>query len=352
MPRYRAAVVGCGGIGRNHAHGYDDHEEIELVGLADVDTSVLDRAHEEFSNADRFTDFASMLEASSPDFVSICTSHRSHATLTVDAAEFGVEGIICEKPMATSLGEATAMRTAADRTDTKLVIGHQTRFATAHERARELIAAGRIGTPEAASVRTAGGLINNGTHFVDLTRYVLHDPAPAWCAGHIERQTDRYERGVPAEDACVGRVCFEDGSRLTIETDTPDDLVTDADLVIRGTDGILAIDYRRSLRIVTPDGVETIEPETARSLRLRLLDEFIMWVDGTIDDHRCSASQSYATMEILMGLYDAVRRQEIIAFPVKTMANPLQELIESGELTPAHPGQYDIRHPYASVRHD
>lgn len=352
MARYRTAVVGCGGIGRNHAHAYHEHDSFELVGLADIDEAVLDRAHEEYPDAGRFTDVDTMLEEAVPDVLSICTSHRSHANLTVEAAEFGLEGIICEKPMATSLGEATTMRTAADRTETKLLIGHQTRFARTHERARELIAEGRIGTPEAVSVRTTGGLINNGTHFVDLSRYVLGDPEPSWCAAHVERQTDRHERGVPAEDACVGRVCFENGTRLSVETDTPDDLVTDADLVVRGETGTLAIDYRRSFRLVTSEGVETVEPTVDRSLRLRLLDEFVDWIEGDIDDHRCSAARSYVTMEILMGLYDAVRRREIVEFPIRTKANPLQEMIESGDLEPAYPGHYDIRHPYAGVRRE
>ena len=317
-----------------------------------MDESILATAAREYPGATTHEDLDSMLAATDLDLLSICTSHRSHAPLTVDAAASDVVGIVCEKPMATGLGEATAMLTAADQTNTKLVIGHQNRFATVHERARELVEKGAIGAPEAVTVRTTGGLINNGTHFIDLTRFILDDPAAKWCAAHVQRRTDRYERGFPAEDGCVGRVCFENGTRLTIETDTPDPLVPDANLIVRGREGIIHVDYGNDLRIVTSNGIERLAPNESRSRRLRLLDDLLDWVGENRADHRCSGEHSYATMEIMMGLYDAVRTDQIIEFPVETRANPLELMIASGDLPPTYPGRYDIRHPYASLRAD
>jgi len=352
MATYRAGVIGCGGIGRNHANGYAEHDAFELVALADIDEAVLADAGEEYPQATTYGGLEGLLEDAAVDFLSICTSHRSHAELTVDAAEHGLLGIVCEKPMATSLGEASTMLTAADRTDTKLVIGHQNRFASAHERARELVSEGAIGEPEEVTVRTTGGLINNGTHYTDYTRFILGDPAPEWCGAHVQRRTDRYERGFPAEDACVGRVCFETGTRLNVETDTPTGLPSDADLVVRGRDGVIQIEYASELRLVQPDGVRELDPSADRSPRLRLLDELLDWTEGDREDHRCSGQRAYTTMEILMGFYEAVRTDRIVEFPIETRANPLAVMIESGELAPSHPGPYDIRHPYASVRRE
>ncbi len=54
---YRAAIVGCGGMGRNHARALTAMPEVELIGLSDIIQASLDRAGEEAGVApnQRFT---------------------------------------------------------------------------------------------------------------------------------------------------------------------------------------------------------------------------------------------------------------------------------------------------------
>ncbi len=349
---YRAGVVGCGTIGQDHARGYREHENVELVAVADLDPAAAQAVADESDGVSTYKDHREMLADASLDLYSVATDHDTHAMLTIDGAEAGVRGIVCEKPMAVDLGEAKAMRTAADRNDVHLTIGHQNRFAPAHERGLELIAEGAIGTPQAITARAGGGLINNGTHFIDLGRFLVGDPDPTWCAAHVERSTDRYERGVPAEDSCVGRVSFDTDLRLTIETDTPSDLPTDGHLVVQGSDGVMTVDYGRSIRVAGPDGVNEYAPDSDRRRRVKFIDELLSWIEGERDGHRCSGAESIVTLEIMMGLYESVRTDQVVEFPLETRANPLHVMIEEGELPPSNPGAYDIRHPYASVRRD
>lgn len=56
-----------------------------------------------------------MLDAEQPDIVSVCTWHPLHAEMTIAAAARHPRAILCEKPMATSLGEAEQMMTACQR---------------------------------------------------------------------------------------------------------------------------------------------------------------------------------------------------------------------------------------------
>src|SRR5437667_193472 len=80
-----------------------------------------------------------------------------------------------------------------------------------------------IGKPTLLRSGPEGGLLNNGTHAIDLARFLLGDPAALWVIGQVERRTDRYERGHPIEDRCAGLIGFEGGARLVIESDMPQD---------------------------------------------------------------------------------------------------------------------------------
>ena len=73
-----------------------------------------------------------MLDAERLDVVSICTWHTGHAPWTVTAAARRPKAILCEKPMAETLGRADEMLIACHRNGVKLVIGHQRRFLPAY----------------------------------------------------------------------------------------------------------------------------------------------------------------------------------------------------------------------------
>jgi predicted dehydrogenase len=68
--------------------------------------------------------------------------------MVIAAAARQPKVILCEKPMATSLGEADEMIVACKRNGVKLAIGHQRRFYTGWEEAKRLIQDGAIGEPQ------------------------------------------------------------------------------------------------------------------------------------------------------------------------------------------------------------
>jgi len=147
MARYRVGVIGCGSIGRAHAYGWTNTERTELVALADITPEVRDELGEEFGVPEkaRYDDFREMVELERPDIVSVCLWHGQHASTVIALAALQPKLIICEKPMATSLGEAEQMIVAAQRNRVKLAIGHQRRFLPGWNIARDLVANGAIG---------------------------------------------------------------------------------------------------------------------------------------------------------------------------------------------------------------
>jgi len=336
-------------MGRAHARAYENHELTEVVAAADPD----EETRADFAKAhgvdETFETYEPMLERVDLNVVSVCTWHSTHARMTVDAAEQGVDGVFCEKPMCTDMGEARAMVEAADRNDVVLTVGHQRRYDPVHEKARELVADGVIGEPRFVSTGHRDGLLNWGTHLVDLTRYVLGDPETAWVVGQVERETDRYERGVPIEDRCLGQVCFESGTRLTLEMDLPDPDLGERQIEVHGSSGSLRLGLGEEVTVRNEDGTVTYAPEREVSSRFSYLDDMVDVMEGATHEHRCSAHQAEQTIEILMSIYESARTNSVVQTPLRTLLNPLEHMIENGELEPEHPGEYDIRIPYRGI---
>ena len=46
---------------------------------------------------------------------------------------------------------------------------------------------------------------------------------------------------------------------------------------------------------------------------------------------------------MMMGVYESARRREKVHLPMQTRANPLDLMVESGELAIERPGRYDTR---------
>ena len=76
---------------------------------------------------------------------------------------------------------------------------------------------------------------------------------------------------------------------------------------------------------------------------VHMAQEAVDWVDGKIDDPISSGLKGRATIEVLMAIYESARKRRRIDLPLKTLANPLQLMVESGELPVEWPGAYETR---------
>ena len=140
--KLRVGIIGCGSMTRNHTYGYLNSQRYEVVALADLSPAAMAAFDEAFSEygdykPQHFTDARQMLEEAAPEIVSIGVWHKGHSPMTIAAAASrGVKAVLCEKPMADSIGAAAEMLMVCQRNGVKLVIGHQRRFLPAYTLAR------------------------------------------------------------------------------------------------------------------------------------------------------------------------------------------------------------------------
>ncbi|MDP6113552.1 MAG: Gfo/Idh/MocA family oxidoreductase [Planctomycetota bacterium] len=338
--QYRAALIGLGSIARAHVAGYRGVEEVEIVAGADPSPHAREAFQKDADVSDLYDDVDKMLSGVQPDLVSVCTWHGLHAQGVIACAEAGVKGIICEKPMCVGLADADKMIATCEKHGTKLVIGHQRRHSGGWEQAREMVADGVLGEIISVDSRVGDGLLNCGTHAIDAIRYALGDPATEWVMGAVERRTDRFERNVPIEDACMGLIHFAGGPQALIQVDLAPS--SGGWFTLRGREGSLQVS-EGELQLVNADsnGLKKIETPHPHC-HISQVKDLIAWIEGG-PEHRSAPEHGRAAVEIMMSIYESARRHEIIRMPLTESGYPLLSMIEDGQLPVQLPGTYDIR---------
>jgi predicted dehydrogenase len=206
----RVAMIGHAFMGAAHSQAwrtaprfFDLPRTPELAVVCGRDAGRAAAAAERLGWAESATDWRSVVVRDDIDLVDICTPGDSHAEIALAALEAG-KHVLCEKPLANSLGEADAMAEAADRAyaaGARAMVGFTYRRVPAVALARQLVAAGRIGQvrhvraqylqdwlvdPEAPfgwrldkAKAGSGALGDIGAHIVDMAQYVVGDDVAA-----------------------------------------------------------------------------------------------------------------------------------------------------------------------------
>ncbi len=342
---YRIGIIGCGGMGRSHSRSWQKQENAEVVAAMDIYEESAKRVADEYSVPAIYTDVDEMLAKEDLDIVSITTWQGPRAEATVAAAKAGVKGIMGEKPMSASLGQANDMLEACEQNNVKLVIGHQGRYSPVNTEIRRLVAAGAIGQPTTLHHRAKAhaGLLNTGTHAIDGWRYLLSDPETLWVIGQTSRTTDRWERRTICEDLCMGLVCFEGGARAIYEGDLPDPAVSMPR--IAGTEGQIRNGDNGTVLLQNGDakGWQTITPTPEPKNQFQ---ELIEWIEGKIPTHRGRGEQARYTIEIMMAIYESLRIKNVVYMPLETKELPLELMVNDGTLPVLEEGKYDLRTPF------
>ena len=218
--KLRAGVIGCGSMARHHIAGYLACGRYELAAIADRDATAMADVDRDFGVSPvHYRTPARCSTASGWTWSRCACGTRGTRRWTIAAAARRPRAILCEKPMAETLGRAEEMLVACRRNRVKLAIGHQRRFLPAYTLARDLIARGAIGTVQLMLSFGGQGLPNYSSHQTDMFRYLLGDDECRWVMGNVERKTDRYERTTRIEDCAVAVFEFARGARALILAD-------------------------------------------------------------------------------------------------------------------------------------
>ena len=159
---------------RTHAAAYRYVAETEVAAVCDIAPTAIDDFltawKAQLPDVETYADYREMLAREELDIVSVVTGDDVHAQIVVDAAEAGVKGIICEKPIASTLADADRMIAAVENAGIPMLVDHKGRWMFPWVQAAEAIRSGVIGDV-VRIVANEGGLramlFRNGTHLID-----------------------------------------------------------------------------------------------------------------------------------------------------------------------------------------
>lgn len=373
MAKYRTAIIACGIIGRVHARGWQGvaGQPTEIGALADTNAD----AQREFGDffgvgaEHRYSDYREMLDREQPDFVDVCSWHQMHAEMVIAAAARRPKAILCQKPMAVDLREADDMITACERNGVKLVIAYQRPHHAVWLKARELLQEGVIGKISQIQLACGGNLLNTNSHNIRLALFLMDEPVVEWVVGAVERTTELVERGLPAEDACMGLAGCDNGANILIMGNLVGGLGQGCRII--GSEGIMELSTDRLPDSQVPSDAPMYMPEgpsaryncefgTGKYLNASTTgwqeieapihdswahqcQEAIDWVEGKVEAPISGAYRGRAVQEVMMALFESARKKQRIYLPLKTRVNPLNLMVENGDLPVEWPGARELR---------
>lgn len=249
MDKLRIGILGAGNIAqRSHLPAYAARDDVELAAVADLHLSRAQGAAQKFGIARAYGSVSELLEKEKLDAVDICVWNCAHAPCAIEAAKRGLH-ILCEKPMALSLGHALEMEAAVKKAGVTFMMALPNRFKAEYQLARRLLDEGRLGevyyaktamirrrgTPLGwftdASKAGGGPVIDIGVHAIDRAWFLMGCPKPSRVSASISKRIGDYGTqgvarwvaldsdvtGFDTEDSAAGILHFENGASLLFE---------------------------------------------------------------------------------------------------------------------------------------
>ena len=266
------AVIGCGRMGKRRARTIHEHEDAELICVADAISTQAADAGKQFDCP--FTDQVDeAVVRQDVDHVVICTPNKFHAEIATTAVENG-KHVFCEKPLANTPTAAREMVKAASDNDVTLKVSGNLRYFDSVLKAKELVENGVIGDLHHirgwigndgwqlsdswfSNVDIIGGgtLLDNGAHLLDIYRWMMGEVEN--CVGFTSTLHHDVE---PLEDNALALFEFRNGTYGFLHSSW-----TEWDeymyMEIYGADGYVRVDNRYpTSRVVQGDrtGVQRI----------------------------------------------------------------------------------------------
>lgn len=176
MHIYKAAVIGAGQMGAgtdvrlvSHAAAFNKNPRCQLLAISDPCAENLEKAVN-YWKIEGYLEVEALLREKKPDIVSICSPDFMHAKQMELIAEYSPKAIIVEKPVALNHEVLSRIEKIFSKKDIVIAVNYTRRYLPAYYQLKELFSSQII---RAVAIRYAKGLKHNGTHAIDLIRFLF-----------------------------------------------------------------------------------------------------------------------------------------------------------------------------------
>ncbi len=177
----KVAIIGCGRIGAQwdaqqaapahsltHAAAFSRHPQATLVAVCDRDFAKAQQAMRRWGAARAYGEVGAMFAEQDVDIAVIAAPSATRGEIVGPALSAGVKVLVIEKPLATTLAECRQLAAAIDAAGCKSLVNFSRHWDPSMRDLRAAIEAGSLGAVQRLVGTYGKGLVNNGSHLIDL----------------------------------------------------------------------------------------------------------------------------------------------------------------------------------------
>jgi len=259
-PPLRACLIGCGFISHQHAPAWHATPHADLLAVCDQDLDRARRRAHEWGVPRAFSDPEEMLRQVPVDIVDIVTRPESHMELVALAAGAGCQ-VLCQKPLAPTLGEASAMVELCETRAVRFMVTEMWRYLPWFREITAQISAGAIG--DAHYMRIVGSrrmmrrnrpINDTQPYMADMSKFIIYEMMIHWIDAaravlgeitSVYARTAQLNPVIAGEDAALIVLGHERGATSSLDGSwgvPPDSALgssREGDIVVEGKDGVL-----------------------------------------------------------------------------------------------------------------
>ena len=182
-----ALIVGAGKIGAlfdsphdknvlSHAHAYAAHPAFELAGFVDVDVDKAAKAAGLWG-CGYFSSLQDAFDRQKIDVISVAVPDEQHFAILKALRGFSFSAVIVEKPIARSLDEGNELVSLYHERTPLVAVNYSRRYVPQFAELKRRIKSGEFGRYLTGSGYYGKGIVHNGSHLVDLIRFLVDEIA-------------------------------------------------------------------------------------------------------------------------------------------------------------------------------
>ncbi len=320
----RFAMIGLGRIGQTHLDALSKVEGAQLTALVEPRAAAAEPVAEQ-KKVRWFTDHNNPELLDLIDAAIIATPPNTHAPVGRHLLEHG-KHVLCEKPIALTSPEARSMTELAHKKDALLMMASKFRYVDDIIKAKSMIESGILGKVimyentfagkvqmkerwnATRAVSGGGVLIDNGTHSVDIARYLLGP------IEEVQAQNGISAQGLEVEDTARLQFRTKSGVIGMIDLSWSINKEVDGYVSVYGSEGTLVVGWQGSR--YRQDGNSKWVPfgsgyDKVGSLR-KQLENFCAVVRGA-DLPRITSDDALASVQVIEAAYVSAGRNNWLA---------------------------------------
>ena len=204
LKEFSVLIVGCGNIaGRfdnenkdnkfslTHADAFKKHGSFNLTACVDPDIDRLKYFKKRWNIRNSYNSLDEVLKTNeSYDVVSICSPANLHSLHLQAVLDLKPSLVFCEKPLTNNLIEARNLVKKLEKNNILLAVNYSRRWMPDLESFRKDLLNGKWGKIRSIVGHYNKGLLNNGSHMIDLLHFLIGSFTPIWAGQPLFDFTD------------------------------------------------------------------------------------------------------------------------------------------------------------------